>query len=292
MPLMRHDSTKRHGICFDHICHPQNVGLLPLEGWIDRPSGEMSAKQRNRKVRAMNPFRTFFLSALAVAAVTGAAQADTIIPGTASIWLAGQPDGASVSGYFGSDFAPANSPAGFVVTGPTLTFSATGSTSVDDVNFGGPNGAAAYPDQSGFSPAPWGGLYNGPADALIGIFLDGSTPPLGVVGGYQGPLGWVFGLDYQNPANVGPGAYAPALNQIFLIGDGTGETFNDPVGGTELYLAVADSIGGSTGNLGSLDVTVTGATPAAPVPEPATLSLFGAALAGAVAMRRRKKKIA
>jgi hypothetical protein len=226
---------------------------------------------------------------MAVGAMAGAAQADTIIPGTASIWLAGQPNGASVSGYFGSDFAPANSPAGFLVTSPTLTFSATGSTSVDGVNFGGPNGAAAYPDQSGFSPAPWGGLYNGPADALIGIFLNGSTPPLGVVGGYQGPLNFVPGLDYQNPANVGPGAYAPALDQIFVIGDGTGETFTDPAGGTYLFLAVADSIGGSNNNLGSLDVAVAGATPVT-VPEPVTVSLFGAGLAGAVAMRRRKNK--
>jgi hypothetical protein len=69
-------------------------------------------------------------------------------------------------------------------------------------------------DQSGFSPSPWSGHYNGPADALIGVFLNASTPTLGPSGAYQGPLSFVPGLDYQNPANLGPGTYSPALGSV------------------------------------------------------------------------------
>jgi hypothetical protein len=230
------------------------------------------------------------ITAMSVTAIPGgAAWANTaIVNATDSIWLAGQAAGASVSGYFGSDTAPGNSPALINLTAPVLTFSATGSTSVDGNCYAGPNGGC-YSDQSGFSPSPWGGLYNGPADALIGVFLGASSPTLGLSGGYQGPLSFVPGLDYQNPANVGPGAYSPSLYQIFVIGDGSGETFNAPVGATRLYLAVADSIGASTGNLGYLTVDVTGGVAA--VPEPATwaLALFGFAGLGFVGYRRSKK---
>ena len=48
---------------------------------------------------------------LAIALSSFAARATTVIvPATTDIWLAGQPSGASVTGYFGTDFAPANSP--------------------------------------------------------------------------------------------------------------------------------------------------------------------------------------
>ena len=139
--------------------------------------------------------------------------------------------GTSVTGNFGSDTAPANSPVEIDLTAAVLTFLATGSTSVDGSCFAGANGGC-YPDQSGFSPSPWDGFYNGPADALIGIFLDASTPTIGRSGSFQGPTSFVAGPDYQNPANVGPGSYAPLLNQIFLISDGTGETFTAPAGAT------------------------------------------------------------
>jgi len=177
-----------------------------------------------------------------------------------------------------------NAPVRIDLTSPNMTFSATGLTSVDGGCFAGANGGC-YSDQSGFSPAPWSGLYNGPASALIGIFLDASTPTLDSPGGFQGPISFVAGPDYQNPLNFGPGTYAPALSQIFLIGDGIGATFTAPVGATRLYLAVADSIGGSTGNVGSLTVDFTGGVA---VPEPATwaLMIVGFGFAGSCLRRR------
>jgi hypothetical protein len=226
--------------------------------------------------------------AVATACASSALAGSVVVSGASDVWLAGQTTGASVSGYFGSDSIPANAPVRINLTGPVLTFSATGSTSVDGGCFAGANGGC-YSDQSGFSPSPWGGLYNGPADALIGIFLDASTPTSGVSGGYQGPLSFVSGPDYQNPSNVGPGAYAPALDQIFLIGDGSGETFTAPAGSTRLYLAVADSIGGSTGNLGALSVDFTGGV--AVVPEPATWALMLIGFGGlGAAMRHNRRK--
>ncbi|MBC7519625.1 MAG: hypothetical protein H7268_00810 [Sandarakinorhabdus sp.] len=177
-----------------------------------------------------------------------AVPAQAIIPpnvpvaGSASIWLAGQPAAATVSGYFGSDIAPVNAPVALTVTAAVLNFFATGSTSVDGSCFAGSAGGC-YADQSGFSPSPWGGLYNGPASALVGIFLDTTTPTLGTVGGYQGPTSFGAGPDYQLAANVGAGTFAPALGQVFYIGDGNSKYFAAPTGATRLYLGIADAIG-------------------------------------------------
>src|ERR1035438_5386372 len=195
--------------------------------------------------------------ALAIGLSTVAAHAGpVVVQGTSGIWLAGQPNGTTVSGYFGSDVAPANSPILVSVTGgEILTFSAAGSTSVGGGCFAGPDGGC-YADQSGFSPAPASADYNGPADALIGVFLNSGVP-----------AGFVPGLDYQTNGNANEGlaAYSPLLDQIFFIGDGltgTGsgstQTFTVPVGATGLYLGVADSIGASYNNSGSITADVNG----------------------------------
>jgi hypothetical protein len=227
-------------------------------------------------------------------AATLAQAGPIIVQATTDIWLAGQPGG-TVTGYFGTDTGAANSPVQVgVAGGEILTFSASGSTSVDDICYAGPDGGC-YTDQSSFSPAPAGGVYpndfyNGPADALVGVFLNDGVP-MPPNNGSNVPTGFVTGLDYQagGGANQGLPSYSPALNQIFFIGDGltgTGsgsvQDFIVPTGATSLYLAVADSVGGSTGNLGSLDVTVNGASP-----EPASFLLLGAGLAVAGLLRRR-----
>jgi hypothetical protein len=237
------------------------------------------------------------LIALAIAMGSLAAHAGPInvtVQGTSDIWLAGQPNGVSVTGNFGSDTAPAASPVLVSVTGgEILTFSATGLTSVDGGCFAGPDGGC-YPDQSGFSPAPASGDYNGPADALLGVFLNAGAGPI-AINGSGVPTGFVPGLDYQagGNANEGLAGYSPTLNQIFFIGDGltgTGagaiQQFTVPVGATGLYLAVADSVGGSNNNVGGLSVNVNGTNTV--TPEPSSFLLLGSGVLALAGMMRRK----
>ena len=71
------------------------------------------------------------------------------------IWLAGQPNGTTVTGYFGSDSAPVNSPVLVSVTaGNILTFSASGLTSVDASAMRVPMAAAMQTSQASVLPQP------------------------------------------------------------------------------------------------------------------------------------------
>ena len=230
--------------------------------------------------------RNIYAGAAALAAIVSAAAAQAttvIIPSTADIFLASQPGGTSISGFFGSDTAPGNSPVGFSVTaGDTITETATGTTSVDASCFAGADGGC-YPDESFFSPGPASGTYKGPSDALIGVFLGP-----GVTSVANGPPS----LDYTISANTGLVTQSPALNQIFFLGDGVTDTaalqqFVAPAGATRLFLAAADSYGSSTGNLGALTVNISGATPIA-APEPAgwALMMLGLGVVGAQLRRR------
>jgi hypothetical protein len=213
------------------------------------------------------------------------------VPGTASTWLAGQPSGTTTTGYFGSDTAPTNSPLGFTISGTLVTFTASGSTSVDGSCFAGANGGC-YANQSSDSPAPWSADYNGPADALVGMFTNGA-PAMTTVGGYTGPV-LTTGPDYSvwtdpstGVATIPAGTYSPALDQIFLIGSGAGEIFNVPTGATGLYLGVADSVGGSNNNVGSLTVNASFSSTST-TPEPGTLTLLGTGALGLLGMVRRR----
>jgi hypothetical protein len=178
------------------------------------------------------------------------------VPGTADVWLAGQPDGTMLSS--GSpdgdiDTAPADSPVVIpVVAGTTLTFSATGGTSYTGGLCTGqsPDGgctvllASEGPDNGISSLAV-------PMNALIGAFLDASVPG----GQPPTPLDASGSNDFTT--------LAPLLRQVFFIGDGltgagTGavQRFTVPAGATRLALASSDEAGGNYNNTGQFSVTV------------------------------------
>lgn len=212
----------------------------------------------------------------------GPARAD-IVPGTPDIWLAGQANGSSVTGIFGSDTAPAESPTGLaIIGGDTLTFSVTGTTSNNGVcTETSADAGSCAPDVSIFGAGPANGIggYKGPANALIGIFLNNTVP--------TGP-GAPATLDFTGSNNFT--SLSPLLNQVFFIGDGltgtgTGavQDFVAPSGATRLFLASADALGASFDNTGSFNVTVNDVSS---VPEPATIPFLAAAIV-CIALRRK-----
>ncbi len=167
------------------------------------------------------------------------------VPGATDIWLAAQPAGAKLVGKYGTDQAPKNSPVSLaVVPGHTLSFRASGSVSVDTTCFPSTPNGGCYPDETFFGAGPANGIstYLGPASALIGVFLNTSEHPLAAPSA----------IDFR--AGKHGSNQAPRLNQIFVIGQQAQVTV--PAGATHLFLAAADSLGGSEGNLGSFQVAV------------------------------------
>jgi hypothetical protein len=205
---------------------------------------------------------------LMVSFATGPASGDNMqvgVPGTANVWLSGQPNGAACCG---GDVAPAESPAGPIAVSPgqQLTFSASGQVA------NGPNCPPGNTDQFCTLNGPDGGAFftvtpppgthatngiagvNAPLNALIGVFLDANQPD---------PNTTPPSLDFQ-AIGTGLSSYSPGLRQPFFIGDGltgTGggqqQTFVVPAGATRLFLGTVDG-SGWTGNQGSFAVVVSG----------------------------------
>jgi hypothetical protein len=179
-----------------------------------------------------------------------------VVPGTADIWLAGQPDGAMLSsgGPDGDvDTTPAESPVAIpVVAGSTLTFSATGGTSYTGGICTGssPDGGCTILLVSEGAGNAVSSLAT-PMNALLGVFLDASVPS----GPPPAPLDASGSNDFAT--------LAPLLRQVFFIGDGltgTGsgavQRFTVPAGATRLALASSDEAGGNFNNSGQFNVTV------------------------------------
>jgi len=216
-----------------------------------------------------------------------AAMADTAflqVNGNMNPFTAGQAAGFACCG---GDVTPAEA-AGLAPVaingGDLVTFAAVGVTDGAGTGQTGPDGAGL------FNMADYGtgvaGADNIPVLALVGVFLDNSTPTGATQPGRLdfGPIGLNFtGL-------------TPGLRQIFFIGDGLNaandiQIFTAPTGATRLFLGTVDGFEWNN-NTGDYRVTINTA-PGGSVPEPATWALMIAGFGGAgAALRRRRTAVA
>jgi hypothetical protein len=199
-----------------------------------------------------------------------ASTASLTVGGAAEIYTAGQITGTAAQ-VLGLNLIP----------GGTLTFTATGFIGGAGCTSTTPDGCDGFDSQW---PTTGVARYTGAAQALVGIFLDDSTP--------SGPGGVTY---YLNP---GSGSFAPGLLQPFFIGDGltgTGlgslQAFLIPTGATRLFLGTSDNPGRYSNNTGSFQVTVDDLqqnSQLSEAPEPSTYVMMGTSLAALAAWRRRR----
>jgi hypothetical protein len=228
------------------------------------------------------------MAALFACGITGSAWATPVtVSGQSNPWLAGMPDG-TLAAF--NDSAPGQSPVLVPISfspGDLFSFTATGLT--DHCDGGGCGLAGAEGD---LPEGPWGhavGAENGigdivsPIDALIGVFLGPAQPD-------SSPAPGAF-FDFSTAASRDFAMLSPLLQQPFYIGDGlrndgvTPQYFVAPAGATRLFLGTMDGFDWFN-NVGTLEVDVT-----ASVPEPTTILLVGAGLAGALRRRRSQTRV-
>ncbi len=191
-----------------------------------------------------------------------------VVPGTADIWLAGQPDGTELQSYNPSwppDVAPANSPVEStqaVWSGSILTFTVQGGVNHHP-------GQPFYPPDGDvdiwYAEGHFGlsGI-NAPLSSLVGAFLEPHAPD---------PSLQPESLDFQDAAQRDFATLAPRLQQVFFIGDGrrsTGEYqyFTVPQGATRLFLGAMDAPGTNFNNGGEILVNVALVAPLLDLPFP------------------------
>lgn len=171
-------------------------------------------------------------------------------------------------------------------TGRTITFQASGMAGWGGALVNGPDGGtfSGTTNVSGLGPISG---YSGPLSGfLVGVFIEA-----GDISGLTAPAG----ISYPDLASYGLSSYAPALRQVFFIGDGLAGTgsgatqvFHIPDGAGTLVLGIADAFGfnGAPGyyndNVGAYGVTFQA------VPEPATAGLLGLGVAGLMAATSRR----
>lgn len=222
--------------------------------------------------------------------VTAATTFTVTVPGTSDPWLAGMPNGSTASI---EDSAPDQSPVQVLglslIAGQYLTFGVTGSVNYVPGSSG--NGPDGYPGwyvehNLGISSGVENGIssLNAPVSSLLGIFLGVQQPDLSTA-----PLS----LDFGSSDSLNYSSLAPELKQVFFIGDGltdlsVSQQIIIPVGASRFYLGTMDGMGWWN-NYGEFVVNITDTSSGNPVPEPATMLLFGAGIAGLAAVGRRKR---
>jgi hypothetical protein len=219
----------------------------------------------------------------------------------ANPWLAGMPAGSVANNLPGvpasGDAAPGQAPAEVVglplVPGATLTFDATGRAGNGQRanQLRGPDGGPAFTyhvvsfPEAGFGSGAQNGIadYFVPLGSLVGVFLDGHQPNLGPA---PAPL------DFRPGGNVPGGTdyptLAPALKQVFFLGDGltsggVRQQVVVPDGATRLFLGFADGFQWNN-NAGAFRVTVQNA------PAPASWVLLGLGTAVVLGCRCRRQR--
>ena len=193
--------------------------------------------------------------------VANAATVSVLVPGLANPWLAAA--GATDSS---GDTVPAEAPVrvtGLALTaGTTLSFTASGAVFFAPTTspMDGPDGEATFPQPHAAENGLSG--ITAPVDSLLGVFIDDTVAdPTNA----NAPAALDFTTAGANPSTVDFATLAPALGQMFFIGDGSNaanafQQFTVPAGATHLVLGTLDGSGWYN-NSGGFRVTVsTGGT--------------------------------
>jgi len=242
-------------------------------------------------------------AALAVAlSVGGAAQAQTVmapggfapftVPGTTSLYQVFGHDGSTAFAATDAPYFSFTAGAGNVFTFTAVTGGVNCCSNPNELN---------TPDGIGFSP------FGSPDTVVTGIngisdaFGNSQLPLLALFTSESDPFGNAApaALPAWDAAN--PVSLAPALHQVFYVGDGRAGfnnaagallTFTAPAGATRLYIGFADagSFGGTSGWYQDNPGAMSGTANLAAVPEIDTKAMLVAGLLSVGLLMRKRRK--